>query len=175
MKGYGSFIKATLTFSESAIAECVIDASGETPSIGGVAAEEIAKLVMENQSADVVSSASAAITVPAVKKAVNNCIAQAMDLAAATVARYNELAQKGVDEDFLQRQLSGVLCRCGRRPHDDPGPLGCEGDFGKRVRTNGILNGIKKRALPVRRRSFPMRKVSGSVSNVSANPFDTPA
>ena len=34
------------------------------------------------------------------KKAVNNCIAQAMDLAAATVARYNELAQKGVDEDY---------------------------------------------------------------------------
>ena len=29
------------------------------------------------------------ITVPAVKKAVNNCIAQAMGLAAATVARYN--------------------------------------------------------------------------------------
>lgn len=93
---------------------------------------------MENQSADVVSSASAVITVPAVKKAVNNCIAQAMGLAAATVARYNELAQKGVDEDFLQRQLSGVLCRRGRRPHDDPGPLGCEGDFGKRVRTNGM-------------------------------------
>ena len=103
---------------------------------------------MENQSADVVSSASAAITVPAVKKAVNNYIAQAMDLAAATVARYNELAQKGVDEDFLQRQLSGVLCRRGRRPHDDPGPLGCEGDFGKRVRTNGILNGIKKERFP---------------------------
>ena len=97
------------------------------------------------------------------------------DTLAATVARYNELAQKGVDEDFLQRQLSGVLCRRGRRPHDDPGSLGCEGDFGKCVRTNGILNGIKKRALPVRRRSFPMRKVSGSVSNVSANPFDTPA
>ena len=34
------------------------------------------------------------------KKAVNNCIAQAMGLAAATVARYNELAQKGVDEDY---------------------------------------------------------------------------
>lgn len=70
------------------------------------------------------------------------------DTLAATVARYNELAQKGVDEDFLQRQLSGVLCRCGRRPHDDPGPLGCEGDFGKRVRTNGILNGIKKERFP---------------------------
>ena len=34
------------------------------------------------------------------KKAVNNCIAQAMGLAAVTVARYNELAQKGVDEDY---------------------------------------------------------------------------
>lgn len=34
------------------------------------------------------------------KKAANNCIAQAMGLAAATVARYNELAQKGVDEDY---------------------------------------------------------------------------
>lgn len=97
VKGYGSFIKATLTFSESAITECVIDASGETPSIGGVAADEIAKLVMENQSADVVSSASAAITVPAVKKAVNNCIAQAMGLAAAL----NENVEEDEGDDWL--------------------------------------------------------------------------
>ena len=91
VKAYGGFITATLTFSETAITDCVIDAACETPTIGGVAAEEIAKAVLAEQKADVVSSASAAITVPAVKKAVNNCIAQAMGLAAA-------LNEKGVDE-----------------------------------------------------------------------------
>jgi len=91
VKAYGGFITATLTFSETAITDCVIDAACETPSIGGVAAEEIAKAVLAEQKADVVSSASAAITVPAVKKAVNNCIAQAMGLAAA-------LNEKGADE-----------------------------------------------------------------------------
>jgi transposase InsO family protein len=83
VKAYGGFITATLTFSETAITDCVIDAACETPTIGGVAAEEMAKAILAEQKADVVSSASAAITVPAVKKAVNNCIAQAMGLAAA--------------------------------------------------------------------------------------------
>ena len=91
VKAYGGFITATLTFSETAITDCVIDAACETPTIGGVAAEEIAKAVLSEQKADVASSASAAITVPAVKKAVNNCIAQAMGLAAA-------LNEKGADE-----------------------------------------------------------------------------
>lgn len=83
VKGYGGFITVKATFSESAITACSIDASSETPGIGDVVADEYAKLVIENQSVDVVTAATAAITEPAIKKAVNNCIAQAMGLAAA--------------------------------------------------------------------------------------------
>ncbi|MCD8338575.1 MAG: FAD-binding protein, partial [Lachnospiraceae bacterium] len=77
VKGYSSYVKVQMTFSETAITACTIDASGETAGIGQAAAEEMASLIVTEQTVDVVTSASAAITVPAVKKAVNNCIAQA--------------------------------------------------------------------------------------------------
>jgi len=83
VKGYSSYITTTVTFDANSITDCVIDASGETPSIGVVAAEEMAALIVKDQSVDVVTSATAAITVPAIQKAVNNCIAQAQGTAAA--------------------------------------------------------------------------------------------
>ncbi len=81
VKGYSSYITATLTFDAASITDCVIDAAGETEGIGQAAAAEMASLIVESQSADVVSAASAAITVPAIQKAVNNCIAQAQGTA----------------------------------------------------------------------------------------------
>lgn len=97
VKGYSSYITATVTFSADAITDCVIEASGETADIGGVAAEEMAKLIVEEQSVDVTTSATAAITVPAVKKAVNNCIAQAQG----TAEPLNENAGEGDSDDWL--------------------------------------------------------------------------
>lgn len=83
VKGYSSYIKAEMTFSADAITACVINASGETPDIGGVAADELAALILEKQSVDVTTSATAAISIPAAKKAVSNCIAQAQGIAVA--------------------------------------------------------------------------------------------
>lgn len=82
VKGYASFITVKMTFSADAITDCAVDAAGETAAIGQVAAEELQKLIVESQSADVTSAASAAITVPAIKKAAQNCIAQAQGAAA---------------------------------------------------------------------------------------------
>lgn len=110
VKAYGGYIRVTMQFSASEITDCVIDASCETPSIGGVAAEEMAKLVVAQQSADVVSSASAAITVPAIQKAVANCIAQAQGKAAALVELPDDDSQDWLGEapQIDEAQISAV-------------------------------------------------------------------
>ena len=97
VKGYSSYITVEMTFSADTITACSINASGETPTIGQPAAEEIAALVVKNQTVDVTTSASAAITVPAIKKAVNNCIAQAQGTAVAL----NENAGSDDSTDWL--------------------------------------------------------------------------
>lgn len=83
VKGYQSYITVTMTFSADAITACEVNAAGETPDIGTVAAEELAGLIVKDQNVDGVTAATAAITLPAVRKAATNCIEQAQGLAAA--------------------------------------------------------------------------------------------
>jgi len=97
VKGYSSYITVEMTFSAEAITACSINASGETSTIGQPAAEEIAALVVQSQTVDVTTGTSAAITVPAIKKAVNNCIAQAQGTAVAL----NENAGNDDSSDWL--------------------------------------------------------------------------
>ncbi len=111
VKGYAAYITVEMTFSADAITECIINPGSETPTIGGVAAQEMASLIVENQSVDVTSSASAAITVPAIKKAANNCIAQAQGTAAALNERENEddTDWLGVAPEIDDSQISSTL------------------------------------------------------------------
>ena len=76
--GYSSDVTVTMTFSETAITDCVIDASGETPGIGQAAAAELEKSIVETQSVDAVTSATAETTVPAIQKAYEDCVYQAL-------------------------------------------------------------------------------------------------
>ena len=76
--GYSSDVTVTMTFSETAITDCVIDASGETPGIGQAAAAELEKSIVETQGVDAVTSATAETTVPAIQKAYEDCVYQAL-------------------------------------------------------------------------------------------------
>lgn len=71
-------VKVTMTFSETAITDVVIDASNETESIGGVAAPTLKDALMAAQSAEIDNISGATITTNAVKKAAASCIEQAM-------------------------------------------------------------------------------------------------
>ena len=71
-------VKVTMTFSETAITDVVIDASNETESIGGVAAPTLKDALMETQSTEIDNISGATITTNAVKKAAASCIEQAM-------------------------------------------------------------------------------------------------
>ena len=74
-------VKVTMTFSETAITEVVIDASNETESIGGVAAPTLQDAIMAAQGAEIDNVSGATVTTNAVKKAAASCIEQAMGVA----------------------------------------------------------------------------------------------
>ena len=71
-------VKVTMTFSETAITDVVIDASNETESIGGVAAPTLQEALMTAQNAEIDNISGATVTTNAVKKAAASCIEQAM-------------------------------------------------------------------------------------------------
>lgn len=77
-KGYGSDVTVTMTFSETAITDVVIDAAGETAGIGDKMAAEMPALILEKQSVDVVTSATGTYTKDAIQKAASDCINQAL-------------------------------------------------------------------------------------------------
>lgn len=75
-------VKVTMTFSETAITDVVIDASNETESIGGVAAPTLQDAIMAAQGTEIDNISGATVTTNAVKKAAASCIEQAMGVKA---------------------------------------------------------------------------------------------
>ena len=72
--GINGDVKVTMTFTENAITDVVLDVSGETPSIGGAAAEDLMNALMEAQGADIQPVSGATITSNGVIKAAQKCI-----------------------------------------------------------------------------------------------------
>ena len=90
-------VKVTMTFSETAITDVVIDASNETESIGGVAAPTLKDALMAAHSTEIDNISGATITTNAVKKAAASCIEQAMGVHTAG----GDTAASSSDEDWL--------------------------------------------------------------------------
>lgn len=90
-------VKVTMTFSETAITDVVIDASNETESIGGVAAPTLKDALMAAQSTEIDNISGATITTNAVKKAAASCIEQAMGVHTTG----GDTAASSSDEDWL--------------------------------------------------------------------------
>ena len=70
-------VSVTMTFSETAITDVVLDLAGETPSIGQVIAEDLKAALMNAQSAEIDAVSGATVTTKAVMKAAEKCIKQA--------------------------------------------------------------------------------------------------
>ena len=90
-------VKVTMTFSETAITEVVIDASNETESIGGVAAPTLQEAIMAAQGTEIDNISGATVTTNAVKKAAASCIEQAMGVKADGA----DSSAASSDEDWL--------------------------------------------------------------------------
>ena len=91
-------VKVTMTFSESAITEVVVDASNETADIGGAAVPTLQEALMAAQNAEIDNISGTTITTNAVKKAAASCIEQAMGVQADTEA---ETAADASENDWL--------------------------------------------------------------------------
>ena len=76
-EGISSTVKVTMTFSDSAVTDVVVDTSGETASIGAAAADELRDQLLAAGSAEIDGVSGSTITSDAVKKAAKSCFAQA--------------------------------------------------------------------------------------------------
>ena len=81
-KGFSSDVKVTVTLTETGIADVTLDVSGETPAIGGAAADALKAAILEKQSAEFDAVAGATVTSNAVKAALQKCLDEAAGVAA---------------------------------------------------------------------------------------------
>ncbi len=70
-------VTVTMTFDEESILDVVVDVSEETPTIGGMYGEDLAKQILDAQGAEIDGISGATTTATAASKAAAACIAQA--------------------------------------------------------------------------------------------------
>ena len=114
-------VKVTMTFSETAITDVVIDASNETESIGGVAAPTLKDALMAAQSTEIDNISGATITTNAVKKAAASCIEQAMGVHTAG----GDTAASSSDEDWLGTEPEIDESKVAKTVDVDEAVVGC--------------------------------------------------
>ena len=83
-EGISSTVKVTMTFSDSAVTDVVVDTSGETASYGAAAADQLREQLMAAGSAEIDGVSGSTITSDAVMKAAKSCYAQAKGEATVT-------------------------------------------------------------------------------------------
>ena len=76
-KGLESSVTVTITVDANSITDVEIDASGETESLGGAAAEVMTESILEAQSADIDGYSGATYTSDAIIEALTDCLEQA--------------------------------------------------------------------------------------------------
>lgn len=85
-------VTMTATFDETRITDIQLDVSQETADIGGVAADELVRQCLAAQSSSIDGISGATLTTNAVKKCLDDCIAQATGQAAGGANAANTVA-----------------------------------------------------------------------------------
>ncbi len=98
-QGLESQVTVQMTFSDTQITKVVVDASGETAEIGGMAAADLAQQIIDAQAAEIDGVSGATITSNAAMKAAADCIAQAKGEKVAAAA--DTAASAASDDDWL--------------------------------------------------------------------------
>ena len=132
-------VKVTMTFSETAITDVVIDASNETESIGGVAAPTLKDALMAAQSTEIDNISGATITTNAVKKAAASCIEQAMGVHTAG----GDTAASSSDEDWLGTEPEIDESKVAKTVDVDVAVVGC-GIAGVAAEDGGLVAAFEK-------------------------------
>ena len=152
-------VKVTMTFSETAITDVVIDASNETESIGGVAAPTLKDALMAAQSTEIDNISGATITTNAVKKAAAGRGESPTESLAFLLEE--QLARRGLLPELLAvcRYLAGLL--------DDDGRLDPE-DLAE-LRTAGVPAELLERGVEVLQSLEPAGVGARSLATLSLN------
>ena len=99
-EGISSTVKVTMTFSDSAVTDVVVDTSGETASYGAAAADELREQLMAAGTAEIDGVSGSTITSDAVMKAAKSCYAQAKGEATVTSVQL----PTGDENDWLGKE-----------------------------------------------------------------------
>ena len=99
-EGISSTVKVTMTFSDSAVTDVVVDTSGETASFGAAAADELREQLLAAGSAEIDGVSGSTITSDAVMKAAKSCYAQAKGEATVTSVQL----PTGDENDWLGKE-----------------------------------------------------------------------
>ena len=83
-EGISSTVKVTMTFSDSAVTDVVVDTSGETASYGAAAADQLKQQLLASANGEIDGVSGSTITPDAVMKAAKSCFAQAKGEATVT-------------------------------------------------------------------------------------------
>ena len=83
-EGISSTVKVTMTFSDSAVTDVVVDTSGETASYGAAAADQLKQQLLSSANGEIDGVSGSTITSDAVMKAAKSCFAQAKGEATVT-------------------------------------------------------------------------------------------
>ena len=83
-EGVSSTVKVTMTFSDSAVTDVVVDTSGETASYGAAAADQLKQQLLASANGEIDGVSGSTITSDAVMKAAKSCFAQAKGEATVT-------------------------------------------------------------------------------------------
>ena len=99
-EGISSTVKVTMTFSDSAVTDVVVDTSGETASYGAAAADQLREQLLAAGSAEIDGVSGSTITSDAVMKAAKSCYAQAKGEATVTSVQL----PTGDENDWLGKE-----------------------------------------------------------------------
>ena len=99
-EGISSTVKVTMTFSDSAVTDVVVDTSGETASYGAAAADELKEQLLAAGSAEIDGVSGSTVTSEAVMKAAKSCFAQAKGEATVTSVQL----PTGDENDWLGKE-----------------------------------------------------------------------
>ena len=122
-EGISSTVKVTMTFSDSAVTDVVVDTSGETASYGAAAAEELKNQLLNAGSDEIDGVSGSTITSDAVKKAAKSCFAQAKGEATVTSVQL----PTGDETDWLGKEPDLPCHRAERQCAGYPSLGGCRG------------------------------------------------
>ena len=101
--GFGGPVTVTMTFSETEITEVTVEAAGETATVGGAAAPQLAEAIKAGQTPLVDGVSGATMTSNATKRAAAQCVAQAKGVDVEAILSGAGTAEEAADdgEDWI--------------------------------------------------------------------------